>query len=653
MTTPISLARARALLARGDRQGAAALLGAVVRRDPGSALAWRLLAEAVDTPEQRQYCLQRARAIDPDSADAPDLLPQRPEPNPQPPLEKPHQPGPVHLQSGPGESPGIVTLACSACGGSLRVSLDAERWTCEYCGREHLVRRQGTAVSLAPIERRLDDVQSGVAQANAELAAVKRELVRARLAAEIADLRQQKAALKPSEADIRQTEGNCASAGCLLVVCGVLAAVGAFALGNDPLGTWLVLGTVAAAAAGAGLAAVGLQDQRQPHVRLEELIAAKQRDLELVAAGRPVPSGERATVSAGREDPPARRAAAAQRPDPALDVPRWRLAAITDPNQARVNPAPSAVADRRAPARYRASRPAISRRVVIAGLTVVLVSLCCVWAGSQKQGPGGPAAGIAVPSQTSTVEAASTSTVASPSQTAQPTGTPSESLASAPRPPYETVCARLQTGQHGELVGEAVANWTGTIDRFSRGQPLVALPGGCFLVRLPLPVTGKSLGLVGSSLTFSGTVLAVSEPALGEFVVELGEIVVDGQTVPTLTPTDTAGPAPTLVPSATPSAVPPTRAPLQADQYGIRIGTTADDLLAVRGRPRHIETWGEDASGLIVSYHYSGMTYWLVRHTHDGLTAYRVTDIVPAGPYRTDECKRSHEQAHAAKLRTG
>ncbi len=62
----------------------------------------------------------------------------------------------------------FITLSCPNCGGKLEITPDMERFSCKYCGHEHLVRRTGGVVSLAPVveglkrvETKFDQVLSG------------------------------------------------------------------------------------------------------------------------------------------------------------------------------------------------------------------------------------------------------------------------------------------------------------------------------------------------------------------------------------------------------------------------------------------------------------------------------------------------------------
>lgn len=62
----------------------------------------------------------------------------------------------------------FITLACPKCGGQLEVTPDMDRFSCKYCGNEHIVKRNGSNVSLTPVvegikrvEQKFDHVLSG------------------------------------------------------------------------------------------------------------------------------------------------------------------------------------------------------------------------------------------------------------------------------------------------------------------------------------------------------------------------------------------------------------------------------------------------------------------------------------------------------------
>lgn len=73
----------------------------------------------------------------------------------------------------------FVTLTCPSCGGKLQITNDTERFACERCGTEHLVKRGGGVISLAPVFDKLEKVHTSVDKATAELAItrIKEEIV--------------------------------------------------------------------------------------------------------------------------------------------------------------------------------------------------------------------------------------------------------------------------------------------------------------------------------------------------------------------------------------------------------------------------------------------------------------------------------------------
>ncbi|MCC6457290.1 MAG: hypothetical protein IT328_20215 [Caldilineaceae bacterium] len=69
----------------------------------------------------------------------------------------------------------FVTLSCPSCGGKLQITQDMDRFACGYCGNEHVVKRQGGVVMLAPVVEGLRRVQMGTDKTAAELAIIRLE----------------------------------------------------------------------------------------------------------------------------------------------------------------------------------------------------------------------------------------------------------------------------------------------------------------------------------------------------------------------------------------------------------------------------------------------------------------------------------------------
>jgi predicted RNA-binding Zn-ribbon protein involved in translation (DUF1610 family) len=64
----------------------------------------------------------------------------------------------------------FITLSCPSCGGKLEITNSIERFACANCGNEHLVKRQGGAIYLAPVVETLQNIQTGTDKTASELA---------------------------------------------------------------------------------------------------------------------------------------------------------------------------------------------------------------------------------------------------------------------------------------------------------------------------------------------------------------------------------------------------------------------------------------------------------------------------------------------------
>jgi predicted RNA-binding Zn-ribbon protein involved in translation (DUF1610 family) len=67
----------------------------------------------------------------------------------------------------------FVTLTCPSCGGRLQITKDMDKFACGHCGNEHLVRREGGAVFLAPLAADIRQIRGGVDKTAAELAVIR------------------------------------------------------------------------------------------------------------------------------------------------------------------------------------------------------------------------------------------------------------------------------------------------------------------------------------------------------------------------------------------------------------------------------------------------------------------------------------------------
>lgn len=79
----------------------------------------------------------------------------------------------------------FITLGCPCCGGQLRVTADAERFTCRHCGRDHLVRRQAGHVDLVPVVKKLERITRGMDRNASEMAIKRLKDERKRLARDV------------------------------------------------------------------------------------------------------------------------------------------------------------------------------------------------------------------------------------------------------------------------------------------------------------------------------------------------------------------------------------------------------------------------------------------------------------------------------------
>jgi ribosomal protein S27AE len=115
-------------------------------------------------PQEVAYCISCGSKF-PQMASQP--APANPQPV-QPPAAAYPQPGtPVNFPAIPQAYPtagrsDFITLSCPNCGGRLQITPDIERFACQYCGYEHIVRRNGGMVSLEPVVRVMQNINSNI-----------------------------------------------------------------------------------------------------------------------------------------------------------------------------------------------------------------------------------------------------------------------------------------------------------------------------------------------------------------------------------------------------------------------------------------------------------------------------------------------------------
>ena len=63
----------------------------------------------------------------------------------------------------------FITLSCPNCGGKLQLTADIERFACQFCGHEHIVRRSGGVVALEPVMQAMGQINQNISQVGAGL----------------------------------------------------------------------------------------------------------------------------------------------------------------------------------------------------------------------------------------------------------------------------------------------------------------------------------------------------------------------------------------------------------------------------------------------------------------------------------------------------
>lgn len=61
----------------------------------------------------------------------------------------------------------FITLACPNCGGKLNITADIDRFACQFCGHEHIVRRNGGMVSLEPVMQVMKSIDANIGMVGA------------------------------------------------------------------------------------------------------------------------------------------------------------------------------------------------------------------------------------------------------------------------------------------------------------------------------------------------------------------------------------------------------------------------------------------------------------------------------------------------------
>ena len=189
----------------GDKNTGFKILTVIVEKEPGNENAWLWLSACVDEVEKKLYCLKKAQAINPSNTvtnAAIRKLSQQPsleqitDPADKPEPKKRNDTWVVALPSQPiqkyASTSDFITLICPNCGGKLQISNIQDIFTCNFCGNEHLIRRNNGNVSLEPVVQVIKKVKTVVVKTPSELAII-------RLKDELGELNSEIQAIRNSE----------------------------------------------------------------------------------------------------------------------------------------------------------------------------------------------------------------------------------------------------------------------------------------------------------------------------------------------------------------------------------------------------------------------------------------------------------------------
>ena len=69
--------------------------------------------------------------------------------------------------------PEFTTLTCPSCGGKLKITEDIEHFACIHCGNEHIVKRGGGTISIAPISESLKRIETHTSKTANEIGLIR------------------------------------------------------------------------------------------------------------------------------------------------------------------------------------------------------------------------------------------------------------------------------------------------------------------------------------------------------------------------------------------------------------------------------------------------------------------------------------------------
>lgn len=170
----------------------------------------------------------------------------------------------------------FITLSCPNCGGRLQITPDIERFACQYCGYEHIVRRSGGLVSLEPVMRMMGNINS-----NINLVGVGVNMLGFSSEKQVAEqaIARIKTELPELEARVQSLEGNkgCATTGGIM---GIVFGVVFFIIAAFTKGWVAIIGLVSLILGIVMLATANPAKEKQEIMEAKQKLDAKKRELE-------------------------------------------------------------------------------------------------------------------------------------------------------------------------------------------------------------------------------------------------------------------------------------------------------------------------------------------------------------------------------------
>jgi hypothetical protein len=102
----------------------------------------------------------------------------------------------------------FITLSCPNCGGRLQITPDVERFACQFCGYEHIVRRSGGIVSLEPVMKMMGQLNNTIGYVGAGMNRLGFNTEKQAAEVTIKRLKEEIAELQTSLANFRQGSDN-------------------------------------------------------------------------------------------------------------------------------------------------------------------------------------------------------------------------------------------------------------------------------------------------------------------------------------------------------------------------------------------------------------------------------------------------------------